>query len=79
MENMQNMQGTKGICKCPHHKVVPILVILFGLTFLLGMWSMLSWDAVNIIWPVLVIAAGAMKLTERMGMCKCCDRGWGCC
>lgn len=64
--NMQNM------CKCPHHRVTAVLVILFGLTFLLGAWGTLSWDSVGVIWPVLVIIAGLMKFTEKSGMCKCC-------
>ncbi|OGZ70132.1 MAG: hypothetical protein A3F47_02200 [Candidatus Staskawiczbacteria bacterium RIFCSPHIGHO2_12_FULL_38_11] len=67
MDNMQN-----NVCKCPHHKVVPILVVLFGLTFLLGQWGIISWGAVNTIWPVLVILAGLMKIADKSGMCKCC-------
>jgi len=62
----------ENMCKCPHHKAMPVLVILFGLVFLLGNWGILSWNAVNVIWPVLVILAGAMKLGEESGMCKCC-------
>lgn len=69
---MDNIQNMKNVCKCPHHKTMPVLIILFGLTFLLGTWGTLSWDAVNVIWPVLVILAGAMKLVENSGMCKCC-------
>ena len=52
MENMPN------VCKCHHHNVTPVLVILFGLTFLLGNWGTLSSDTVGIVWPVLVIVAG---------------------
>ncbi len=66
------MEDMKNVCKCPHHKVMPILVILFGLTFLLGAWDVLNENTVGIVWPVLVILAGAMKLGERSGMCKCC-------
>lgn len=73
MENMQNMQGMKNMCKCPHHKVVPVLVVLFGVTFLLGAWGTLSWSAVNVIWPILVILAGLIKIGENSGMCKCCN------
>ena len=62
----------QNVCKCPHHKVVPVLVILFGLTFLLGAWGTFTASTVNTIWPVLVILAGAMKLIDRSGMCKCC-------
>ena len=71
MENMQNMPGAKNVCKCPHHKTMPVLIILFGLTFLLGAWGMLSWSAVEVNWPVLVILAGVFKMTK--GMCKCCN------
>lgn len=63
---MQNM------CKCGHHKVIPVLVILIGLTFLLGAWGTLSWDSVSVIWPVLVIIGGLMKLADKSGMCKYC-------
>lgn len=72
MENMQNTQGTKNMCKCPHHKTLPILVILFGLTFLLGNLGIVSSGFANIVWPVLIIVAGGMKLGDKMGMCKCC-------
>ncbi len=74
MENMQNMQGGAGkmVCKCPHHSVVPVLVILVGLSFLAGYWGWLSWMAVNTIWPVALIVGGATKVGSRYGMCKCC-------
>ncbi len=78
MENMQNMGG-KNMCKCPHHKVFSILVILLGLDFLLGAWGIISSDTVNIIWPILVIVAGATKLGEKSGMCKCCSNVCNCC
>ncbi len=72
MENMQNMGGMKNMCSCPHHKVIPVLVILLGLTFLLGNWGTISWSTVNTIWPILIIVGGFMKLGNKMGMCKCC-------
>ncbi len=73
MENMQNMgMGAKNICKCPHHKTIPVLVVLFGLNFLLANWGVINWDTANTIWPVLVILAGLMKIGEKSGMCKCC-------
>lgn len=73
---MENMQGA---CKCPHHSVVSVLVVLFGLVFLLGFWGVMSWDTVNMIWPILVIAGGLMKLGEKWGMCKCCENVCGHC
>lgn len=66
------MDNTKNMCKCSHHKVMPIFLILFGLTFLLGYWGTLSWSTVNFVWPVLVILAGLMKLMEHSKVCKCC-------
>jgi len=51
---------------------MPVLVILFGLTFLLGAWGIFDKNSVNTIWPVLVIVAGFMKIGEKSGMCKCC-------
>ena len=71
MENTPNACVCKN-CKCPHHKMVPVLVILLGLTFLLGNWEVLTPGAVNFIWPVIIILIGAMKLTSQMKMCKCC-------
>ena len=71
MDNMQ-MGGDKKVCKCHHHKAMPILVIVFGLVFLLGNMHVLTWEAVSWIWPVLVIIAGAKKIVMGMGMCKCC-------
>ncbi len=67
-----NDQGmTQGkTCKCPHHKMVPLLVFLFGLAFLLKAFGYLSAGFVDIAWPVLVTLAGVMKLSQ--GSCKCC-------
>lgn len=59
-------------CNCPHHKVIPLLIVLFGLTFLLGELGVLSSGAVSMIWPILVVVGGLMKLGEKAGMCKCC-------
>lgn len=59
-------------CPCPHHKVVPGLVVLFGLLFLLHAYGTFSNQFVMVAWPVLVIVAGLMKMST--GMCKCCNR-----
>lgn len=65
------MEGSNeaNVCGCPHHKMLGIFVVLFGLLFLggnMGWWGagVVAW------WPVLVILAGAFKLSK--GMCKCC-------
>jgi hypothetical protein len=63
--------GDKKVCNCPHHKIMPVIIILIGLTFLLGAFNVLSPMAVSIIWPILVIIIGLKKLKR----CKCCMRG----
>jgi hypothetical protein len=57
------------MCGCGCHKVMPILVVLFGLDFLLGMLGVLTPSFVSISWPILVIIAGCMKLFK--GSCGC--------
>ena len=74
MQNMQGMQGGKGVCKCVHHQVVPFLIIVIGVTFLMGEWGTISWDSVNVIWPIAIILIGAMKVVAGMGVCKCCSK-----
>lgn len=62
------MQGKT--CSCNHHKVMPTLVILFGLAFLLAEVNVLTWGFVNITWPILIIIFGITKLVR----CNCCSR-----
>ena len=62
--------GAMNVCRCPHHKMVPILVILFGALFLLGALDMVSAWTVSIGWPILVIVGGFTKLMKNK--CKCC-------
>ncbi|MEK7539976.1 MAG: DUF5668 domain-containing protein [Patescibacteria group bacterium] len=57
-------------CHCPHHHALPVLVILFGLTFLLQAFGLLTDTLVGYIWPCIVIAAGLYKLIS--GVCSCC-------
>jgi hypothetical protein len=64
---MENMNDRK-TCSCPHHKVLPVAVILIGLAFLLQNLNILTAGEVGIIWPILLIIAGAVKL----GGCTCC-------
>lgn len=66
----QSMGSNGNVCRCPHHKVVPMLIFVFGLLFLLGAVKVVSMDMVNIIWPILVMAGGLMKASK--GKCKCC-------
>lgn len=64
----EKMKG--GLCGCPHHKMFPLFVVSFGLVFLLEALDILTSAFVAIAWPIIVTAAGLMKLTE--GKCKCC-------
>lgn len=63
-------EGKKMMCKCPHHKMIPWLIVTIGVVFLFGQIGIFTMGFVNVAWPILVIAAGAMKLME--GKCKCC-------
>lgn len=67
------MEGDTKKCGCPHHKVFPVLIVLFGLLFLLGQMNVVAEKTVSLGWPVLVILAGLFKFTK--GMCKCCSCG----
>jgi hypothetical protein len=67
MENGDMKMGK--MCGCGCHKVIPVLVILFGLDFLLGVVGTLTWGFVNVSWPVLVIIAGCMMFFKRS--CGC--------
>jgi hypothetical protein len=51
---------------------MPLLVVVFGLVFLLGALGKMSMETVNVVWPVIVIIAGLKKMAMGMGMCKCC-------
>lgn len=57
-------------CGCMHHGFIPVLVVLFGLLFLLGNLGVVSARTVDVGWPILVGLAGLQKLLE--GKCKCC-------
>lgn len=70
MENMPQGGGGKMACKCPHHMMIPGLVVLFGLLFLLEALGVVAMSLVEVVWPVLVILAGLQKMME--GKCKCC-------
>jgi hypothetical protein len=64
------MGETKKVCSCGHHKVLPIIVILLGLAFLLGALNVLTATVVNMIWPILLIIGGVVKMSESR--CSCC-------
>lgn len=58
-----------GVCSCGHHKIMPVLIILFGLVFFLKALNVLSAGATAVIWPIIVILAGLAKW--KGGVCKC--------
>lgn len=70
MENMPQGGEGKNLCKCPHHKMIPGLVVLFGLLFLLHALGVVTEGLVSVVWPVLVILVGLQKMMQ--GKCKCC-------
>ena len=67
---MEEMNQPEKSCRCTHHKVVPISIILIGIVFLLGTLQILTPMAVAIIWPILLIIIGVVKLGGKK--CKCC-------
>lgn len=62
--------GATNVCRCVHHKTIPILIVVFGVLFLLGALEVISVRIVSIVWPLLVIAGGLQKMMQ--GKCKCC-------
>ncbi len=64
------MAGKGMVCKCPHHRTIPWLIILIGVDFLLGAMNVLTWSFVDITWPILVIIVGIIKLMR----CNCCSK-----
>ena len=65
-------------CKCPHHKVIPCLVMLIGLVFLLDALSVITAMAAGVIWSIMLILIGFMMMMK--GKCGCCkDHPRGCC
>ncbi|MDE2037707.1 MAG: hypothetical protein KGI69_00575 [Patescibacteria group bacterium] len=66
-EGSNNTNGSNTCsCKCGHHKLMPIAVMLIALDILLANFGVYSWYVATIIWPILLIVAASGKL------CKCC-------
>ena len=65
-----NCDGGSCGCKCMHHKIVPVIITLFGALFLAGNAGWVSMETVQWGWPALITAAGLTKLGSRW--CKCC-------
>lgn len=65
---MDEMNSKGKMCGCPHHKVVPLSIMLIGVVFL--PLHVLSPMAVSVIWPILLVIIGGTKLGSSG--CKCC-------
>ncbi|MFA5946588.1 MAG: DUF5668 domain-containing protein [Patescibacteria group bacterium] len=60
-----------GMCGCPHHKLVPLIIVIVGVAFLLQTLGVLTAATVSMVWPIGLIMIGLMKLSS--GMCGCCS------
>ena len=66
----QNSMPMGAKCNCPHHKMVPLFVVLIGLTFLLHNLGTISTAVSDIVWPILLILIGFQKMFGSK--CNCC-------
>lgn len=41
------------------------LIIILGLTFLAQALGLITWNTVNIIWPILIVIVGIAKLSHK--------------
>ncbi len=64
------MASNNKVCNHDHHSILPILVILFAISFLLQYQDVLAPGSVQIIWPILVGIGGMVMLIEDK--CGCC-------
>jgi hypothetical protein len=67
-----NHVNTAAHCRCVHHKVVAILIILLGLFFLVmnfGLWPDVPSFVIRGGWPTIILLIGVAKLFS--GSCKC--------
>ena len=64
------MDSTSMKCKCPHHKMGAVFLILFGLVFLLKNMNIIDDHMLGFAWPSILILAGITKIGSSK--CKCC-------
>jgi len=57
-------------CGCPHHKIVPLGILVAGAAYLLTAFSITTEMFANIVIGIALVAIGGVKLNE--GKCKCC-------
>jgi len=60
----------KNTCTCTHHKLVPILALLFAILFLLHNCGYINDQFLSIAWPMLVGLGAISFLGEDE--CPCC-------
>lgn len=72
MDKMENQHGNSAekTCGCPHHKMIPLIIVLIGIDILLGAFNVFTGWFVEVAAAILIIVAGATKLGG--GKCKCC-------
>lgn len=67
-------EGAGGVCapkcRCPHHKMVPLFIILIGLVFLAKGLGWLAPATADLLWPIGLVLVGLQKILG--GLCKCC-------
>ncbi len=68
----------ENFCKCTHHRVIPFLIVAFGVSFFMGFLGITSWDTVSILWPLLVVLGGLTMFIDKSEMCKCASSGKCC-
>jgi len=67
-----NPQEAPKTCSCKCHRVKPIAVILFALSWLFATMGIMSftWYTVNVIGAILII----IVMIPKLGCCKCCKK-----
>ena len=66
-------KGAKGdSCQCPHHKMIPLFIVLIGLLFLIKAFGAFDAQTVAILWPLLLILIGLQKMFGSA--CSCCKK-----
>ena len=77
MEDIEEKTCGNGECgscdmgKCGCKMATPILVILFGLVFLLNATGVISAYVLSMVWSIIIILIGVAKLAKKM--CNKCS------
>lgn len=69
---MNPNQGGEKMCNCPHHKMLPLALLIVGVLFLLQALGVDMGNTVAIVWPILLILWALKKMSK--GSCKCCSK-----